>query len=189
MKKKFVKFSIFTLIFLVFIFFLFKVFKKEIANEVKLETTNDLSYNSNIIKDVQYRSKDVKGNEYIINASTGEIDLNDSNVIFLFDVTAIIELANSNNVRITSDYGKYNTYNFDTIFSKNVVVKYLENKINSDYLDFSLERNSMIITKNVVYTNNENILYSDVLEMDIETKDTKIFMHEEDKKVNIKSKE
>ena len=189
MKKKNVKFLLFIFFFLVLIFSLFQFLKKEKVNQVNVENFDNQSYNTNIIKDVQYKSKDAKGNEYIINASNGEIDLNDSNVIFLFDVTAIIELANSNNVTITADFGKYNTYNFDTIFSKNVVVKYLENKINSDYLDFSLERNSMIITKNVVYTNNENILYSDVLEMDIETKDTKIFMHEEDKKVNIKSKE
>ena len=188
MNKKIVKYFIFVLIFIFFIFSVFIFFIKEKVNEVKLETLDETSYNANVIKDVEYKAKDAKGNEYIINALTGEIDLNDSNIIFLFDVTANIELANSNNVKITSDYGKYNTYNFDTIFSKNVVVKYLENKINSDYLDFSLNRNSMIISKNVVYTNSENVLYSDVMEMDIETKDTKIYMYEDDKKVNIRSK-
>ena len=46
----------------------------------------------------------------------------------------------------------------------------------------------MVISKNIVYTSLENILKADVLEMDIQTKDTVIFMYEEDKKVNIKSK-
>ena len=46
----------------------------------------------------------------------------------------------------------------------------------------------MIISKNVIYTNLENILTADVVEVNIETKDTKIFMYEDDKKVNIKSK-
>ena len=46
----------------------------------------------------------------------------------------------------------------------------------------------MIISKNVVYNNSENILKSDVIEINIETKDTKIFMHESNKKVNLKSK-
>ena len=46
----------------------------------------------------------------------------------------------------------------------------------------------MIISKNVVYTNKENILKADVIEIDTKTKDTKIFMHEENKKVNIKNK-
>ena len=45
----------------------------------------------------------------------------------------------------------------------------------------------MIISKDVIYTNPENILKSDVIEVNIETKDTVIYMHNENKKVNIKS--
>ena len=41
---------------------------------------------------------------------------------------------------------------------------------------------------NVIFTNPENILKADVIEMDLKTKDTKIFMYEKEKKVNIKSK-
>ena len=44
------------------------------------------------------------------------------------------------------------------------------------------------MTKNVVYSNLNNILKSDVIEMNLETKDIKIFMFENNKKVNIKSK-
>ena len=46
----------------------------------------------------------------------------------------------------------------------------------------------MIISKNVIYTNLENILKADVIEINIKTKDTKIFMYEKEKKVNIKNK-
>ena len=93
----------------------------------------------------------------------------------------------SENVTITADYGKYNIDNYDTIFSKNVKINYLDNKITSEYADFSILRNSMIVSKNVIYTNLENILKADVIEVNIKTKDTIIYMHEENKKVNIKS--
>ena len=83
--------------------------------------------------------------------------------------------------------GKYNINNYDTIFSKNVKIYYLDNKITSEYADFSILRNSMIVSKNVIYTNLENILKADVIEVNIKTKDTIIYMHEENKKVNIKS--
>ena len=146
-------------------------------------------YKSNIMDDVSYSSKDAKGNEYIVNASKGEIDYNRPNIIYLTDVRAFIKLTNSNNVTITSNFGKYNTNNFDTIFSKNVMINYLENKITGEYLDFSIERNSMIISRKVVYTNLENILKADVVEINITTKDTKIFMYKDNKKVNIKSKD
>jgi hypothetical protein len=94
---------------------------------------------------------------------------------------------NSEDVIITSDYGKYNINNYDTIFSKNLKIYYLNNKITAEYGDFSIIRNSMIVSKDVIYTNLENILKADVIEVNIETKDTVIYMHEENKKVNIKS--
>ncbi len=52
-----------------------------------------------------------------------------------------------------------------------------------------MQRNSMIISRNVIYTNLENILKADVIEINITTKDTKIFMFQDNKKVNIKSKD
>ena len=70
-------------------------------------------------------------------------------------------------------------------FFKNVIIDYLDNKINGEYLDFSLRRNSIIISKNVIYKNLNNSLKADVVEMNIKTKDTKIFMYENDKQVNI----
>ena len=45
----------------------------------------------------------------------------------------------------------------------------------------------MIISKDVIYTKNNNMLKADVIEIDIKTKDTKIFMHEKNDKVNIKA--
>ena len=140
------------------------------------------------MQDVSYTSKDAKGNEYIVNASKGEIDYDRPNIIYLTNVRAFIKLTNSNDVTITSDFGKYNTNNFDTIFSKNVEINYLDNKITGEYLDFSIGRNSMIISKKVVYTNLENILKADVIEINVTTKDTKIFMYKDNQKVNIKSK-
>jgi hypothetical protein len=93
-------------------------------------------YSTNIMRGINYASKDLKGNEYIIQADQGEIDLTDSNTIFLTDVKAVIKLKDKDDVNIVSDYGKYNTVNNDTIFSKNVIITYLDNKITGDYGDF-----------------------------------------------------
>ena len=139
------------------------------------------------MKEILYTSKDADGNEYTISAEKGEIDFSNSNIIFLTNVRALVILKNADNIIITSKFGKYNIDNFDTIFSKNVIIKYLDNKITSEYLDFSLNKNQMIISKNVIYTNLENRMIADVIEMNIKTKDTKIFMHEAKKKVNIKN--
>ena len=160
--------------------------KKEVVLNNNIEN-GDINTNSNIIKDVNYISKDKSGNEYILFATEGQVDISDSNKIFLTNVKAIVNLSDNTKVEIKSDFGKYNIDNFDTIFSKNVIITYIDNEITGDYVDFSLERNSLIISKNVIYTNLENILKADAVEIDIKTKDTKIFMYEKEKKVNIKS--
>ena len=187
--KKIVKISLIISFLLIVILFIYLKFNKK--TEIILqepETQEEINYTSNIIKDVNYTTKDIEGNEYNITALEGEIDYNNSNILFLTKVEAFIKLKNDEIITIQSDYGKYNSDNFDTIFSKNVIIEYLNNKINGGYLDFSLERNSMIISKNVTYTNLNNALEADVIEINIKTKDTKIFMHEKEKKVIIKSK-
>ena len=187
--KKFGKIFLIILIPAIIFFLIYlKFFKKVETVQIDPKIIDQSTYNSNIIENVNYTTVDNDGNEYKINAQKGEIDYSNSNILFLTNVNAIIKLKNSENITISSDYGKYNSENFDTIFSKNVIINYLKNKITGEYLDFSLERNSMIVSKNVVYTNLKNILKADAIEMNIKTKDTKIFMYENQKKVNIKSK-
>ena len=173
---------------LVFFFTYEKYIKIDTDQETDLENESESFTNSNEIKDIKYLSKDLKGNEYTILAKEGEIDLNNTDIIFLTDVTAYIKLKKNNEtIKIFSDYGKYNTINYDTIFSKNVNILYLENKITGEYLDFSMLKNLLIISKNVVYTDQDNILKADVIELDTITKNTKIFMHNLNQKVNVQS--
>ena len=158
------------------------------VNIVEEKIVEDENYtSSNILKNVKYSAKDINGNQLTIEALNGEIDSSNKNIIFLTDVKALITLTNSEIIQVTSDFGKYNVNNFDTIFSKNVIINYLNNKITGDYLDFSLGRNSLIASKNVIYKNDKNILKADIITMDIKTKDIKIQMYEDKKKVNIKS--
>ncbi len=175
------------IIFFIFFFYLkFTKEEKKVSIEEQLVVEN-LDSTTNIINDVNYSSKDAKGNEYILYASQGQIDINNSKIIFLTKVKASVNMFDGEKIKIKSDYGKYNIDNNDTIFSKNVSINYRVNEINSDYVDFSLIRNSLIISKNVVYSNQKNILKADVVEIDIMSKNTKIFMYDEKKKVKIKS--
>ncbi len=190
MLKKIIFGLIFLIIILLVLIFAYKknLETKKISTDIKIKIEEENINSSNIIKDINYSSKDLDGNEYIIYAKEGEIDLVNTDIIFLKDVTAYIKLKKkSETVIITSNFGKYNSVNYDTIFTNNVKIEYVDNVITSEYLDFSMINNLIIITKNVVYKNLENILKADVIEIDIKTKDTKIFMHDINKKVNIMS--
>ena len=161
--------------------------KIELIKTESVESDEEEIRSLNIIQDVSYSAKDTKENEYLIKAKEGTIDQNYDNFIFLKSVNATIRLKNYELIEISSDFGKYNIDNYDTIFSKNVIITYLDNIIKGKYLDFSWERNLMIISKNVTLKNNQSSLRADVIEVDIKKKDIRIFMHEENKKINIKS--
>ena len=198
MKKKVIYGVLSLILFFSFlIFFYFKsspdnnlVEKKKEIERIKkenIEVVEERIESSNIIEDVSYSAKDTKGNEYFLKAVEGTIDQNESNYIFLKSVKANINLKNYKLIEISSDFGKYNINNYDTIFSKNVIITYLDTRIVGNYLDFSLDKNLMIISKNVSLKNDKSSLKADVIEINIETKDIKVFMYEENKKVNIKS--
>ena len=192
MKKKIFLKVILILSLIILTWFIYsKYFKKKESLlskplEPAINLKEEIFYNSNIIKDINYTSRDLKGNEYILKAKEGEIDLDNSDIIFLTNVTAYIKLIkNSELIVITSNYGKYNTINYDTIFSKNVKIDYIDNIITGDYLDFSMMKNLLIISRNVVYKNLENTMKADVLELNTTTKDTKIFMYNSNEQVNV----
>jgi hypothetical protein len=192
MKKKIFLKIVLILSLIIITWFVYSEYFKEDKNKLSKpvnpssEIEEGDAYNSNIIKDINYTSRDLKGNEYTLIAKEGEIDLDNSDIIFLTDVTAYIKLVkNSELIVITSNYGKYNTVNYDTIFSKNVKIDYVDNIITGDYLDFSMMNNLLIVSRNVVYKNLEKTMRADVIELDTITKDTKIFMYNSNEQVNL----
>ena len=187
-KKKILKiFSIF-LFFILLLTLLFKFFNDEKIQQSNLDNNKSENITSNIIKELSFASKDKKGNSYILKAKEGEVDLSNDKIIYLKKITAQVTLNNSEEIIIVSDFGKYNIENYDTIFSENVIIKYLNNKITSNYMEFSVIRNLMTITKNVVYSNEDNVLKADTVEFNTSTKKVNIFMYDSSKKVKIISK-
>ena len=153
----------------------FKDVKKTLAIEKIDENQNSTS---TYINDINYVSTDVRGNEYQITAKLAEIKIENSDLMFLSDVVAFVFIKDKDTVKITSNFGKYNTKNYDTIFSKNVIVVYPGHKVTGEYLDFSFLTNLGIFTTNVIYTGEKTNLFADKIEMNLATKDTKIFMEQ-----------
>ena len=159
----------------------------EEVKEAQIIEKNDKNQNSNstYIDDINYVSTDIKGNKYQITAKQAEIKVENSDVMFLKDVVSFVFMKDSDIIKITSNFGKYNSKNYDTIFSKNVIVIYSGHKITGEYLDFSILSNLGVFTTNVVYAGEKINLFADKIEMNLATKDTKIFMNDNEKKVLI----
>ena len=153
----------------------------QIIEKINEEQNGDSTY----INDINYTSIDVRGNKYQITAKLAEIKIENSDVMFLTDVMAFVFIKDKDTVKITSNFGKYNTINYDTIFSENVIVVYPRHKITGEYLDLSFLTNLGIFTTNVIYNGVKTNLFADKIEMNLTTKDTKIFMNDIGEKVLI----
>jgi len=181
--KKIIIFSLLALGLLILIFYN----QKEEETLIENNSSNEISQN-NIIENVNYSYEDPSGNLYRVSAIKGEFDIENSQIIFMTDVSANLLMTNGTNLKINSDYGKYNISNNDTIFSKNIIIKYIDNQIYANYLDFSLSRNNLIISKNVILENKKNKLEADIIEIDIISKMIKVLMHNQNEKVKINIK-
>ena len=188
-KKTIIQIILIFLIFLISLSFYLKYFSNnsKVLKDTSLEEkiAADQNNTSTYIDNIDYVSSDSKGNRYQITAEQAEIKIENSNVMFLKNVIAYIFIKDSDTVKITSNFGKYNSKNYDTIFSKNVIVVYPGHKITGEYLDFSFLSNLGTFTTNVTYTGKKTNLFADKIEMNLVTKDTKIFMNNTRKKVLI----
>jgi len=185
-KKIHIQWFLILIFFIISFFLFFKYFKKtSVENNAKLNISQTTNTGESLIEDLKYLSTDKEGNEYKIEAKKGNIDKGDPDIIYLENVKAIILLQNSDRISIESNFAKYNTKNFDTLFNDTVSVDYGEHTLKSEFLDLSFENNLVSIYDNVRYLSGISSLKADKAEIDILNKKTKIFMVNPNKKVQI----
>ncbi len=148
----------------------------------------DIDNQNNLIKNLSYFSKDNLGTEYIIESKYSELNLDNVDIISMKDVSAKIIMVNSKPIYVTSNFAKYNNENYETTFTDNVLIVYLDNKIQCEKFYISIENNLANVTDNVIYENPKGKLIADTIEIDLITKNSKIFMIDKSKKVMVLNK-
>ncbi len=202
-KKIILQLVLITLIMIIiFITYYFNFYQKKISNidnkisnlDTKTSNLKDDSVDvfkensSSIIKNIKYTSTDNKGNKYEIVSAIGKIDLSNQDIIYMTDVKALISFVDSEIIEIKSNFAKYNSKNYDTNFSENVLVTYEEHKIMSDNLDLFFEKHMAQIMNNLIYESSTTSLKADKIEIDLITKNSKIFMYNDQEKIKIDGK-
>ena len=185
MNKK-ITFQITLFLFLIFIIFFFYYkyfFLKESKINLAIQNLKIETFDSgnNVIKNIRYFSTDKQGNEYLIISEYGEISNKDANIILMKNVTSQINLFKKDTIYINSKFAEYNSLTFDTNFKEDVFLEYSEHKINSENMDLSFKKNFVQIYNNIIYKSPTNELFADKLEIDLLTKDSKIFMFNNEK--------
>ena len=191
--KTTIQLLIFILIVIFIYFFINNTFLKEQKNIVNLDLNKDKiieeikteENENNIIENLNYISIDAKGNEYILNAESGKESLEDSNIIILKQVVGIIKLKDKSDIEIKSDFAKYNSITFDTIFYENVFGSFEESKVSSDNLDLFFKNNKAIMYNNIKYLDRDTAANADEILFNLLNGDINIKMFDEKRKIQI----
>ena len=141
--------------------------------------------NSNLLNNIFYENFDAEGNKYQISASTGKLKNLDSNIIYMTNVVALIHLKNLDILKIVSDNAIFNNLNFNSNFYNNVELSYLDHQLNSEKLDLKFDENLIVLKEKVLYQSLDTKLFADAIVIDLITKNSKIFMNDNEKKIKI----
>tara|TARA_B100001173_G_scaffold236158_1_gene205764 strand:+ start:208 stop:825 length:618 start_codon:yes stop_codon:yes gene_type:complete len=200
-KKIFFQFILLIILFLI-LWFIFYFYLKEDSKIVELSknsiVNNEIYLNSNeetkkenensnreITENLVYKSKDARGNTYLLESKFGKTDTKNKNIILLDQVTAKISLVDTAEISIRADHAEYDYDNLDTKFFDNVKIKYSSNIITSDNLDLIFNKNIANMYNNVLFKNDTSKAKADLINMNFLTGNINIKMYEKSKKIEI----
>jgi len=139
----------------------------------------------NLIEGIQYFSKDLEGNTYLIEADSGIMDQENQDIIYLKDVRAKINFDDDKIISIFSTKAIYNISNFDTEFLDNVKLKYNENNLSCDKILAKFSENYAILSGNLTFRNLITKFYADQMEVDLIARTTRTSMFNKNDKIKI----
>lgn len=168
------------------IVFFNQIFKKDTNITLKSKDKDkDKVSETNLIEGIQYFSKDVNGNTYLIESKSGSLDEENPDIIYLVDVEAKINFDKNDEIKVYSDKAIYNINNFDTEFINNVELLYEDNKLTCKNILVKFSENYAILSGDLVYNNLLTRLYADQMEVDLLSRITKTSMVNKNDKIKI----
>ena len=190
-KKIYFQASIFLSILLIILYVYFIYFKNDYKNLVKTEddiiNNNSIESKDDLITEMKYFSEDDKGNRFEIEADNGVINPDQSNLIRMNKVRAVVFLSNGEKVFINSNEAEYNNENNDTTFDGSVKMNYNNHLISAENLDLSFRNNLVTLYGKVEYTSGISNLIADKVIINLMNKNTKILMDDENNTVLVRS--
>ena len=139
----------------------------------------------NIIEKLEYKSIDAYGNEYVIKSSKAESQMNNSNDVKLFKVSAIIYSPKKKPIMIKSDFALHNKLTFNTKFYDNVEILHDTIQVSSDNLDLLYKENRVDLYNIKSANYKQSTLLADKITFDILTKNVSVNMYKDNQRIKI----
>ncbi len=128
----------------------------------------------NIIYNLSYKKFDIKNNFYQVEALESTIKENNSNLILMKKVKAIIKYLDNENLIIVSENALFNNKTFETNFYNGVELFFEDQKLTGGNLDFIFEKNIAILRDKVTYEKLNTKMFSDKIIFNLLTKEITI---------------
>jgi hypothetical protein len=161
---------------------------KNVVIENNLTSINSNTENkNNLIKNLKYEVTIDKNNRYIITSDLGEITYDDlgEELVYMKNVKGLLVDENNIPILITSNNAFYNNSNYNTKFSQDVKITYLNNYITSNKLDLDFKNKEILIHDNVNYQGQNQMLHTDNIKISLITKKISIYMDNNKNSVKI----
>ena len=195
--KKIAQFIIFLILIISAISFYNIYFKKDetivYSDLVKKETlkpqVSKKESQSNLIKNLMYDVKFEDNSQYSISSDLSEITYSaNDEIVNMQGVIAKIIDENNLSFTIVSNYAVFNNNTYETLFTKDVKITYLDNEISSQKLLLNFDENIVTISENVMYEGLQGLIQTDNIRINLKSKNVEIFMNNSKNKIKITSK-
>ena len=190
--KRIIQLVLFLFLLIIFIIF-YKIYFTE-NKEIKVNSLEQkdqllIKKNNNQIKNLRYDVNFDENKQYIITAELSEIAYeNEVEIVKMKKVVAIFVDETNIPLTITADKAIYNDNNYNTNFSENVKITYINNIILSDKMDLNFNTNIISIYENVEYEGLQGTIKADNVKVDLVTKKIRIYMDDKKKKVKVETR-
>jgi len=170
-------------------YFLYPKIEKSRLKEEKIVKKNEIviaeENQANIFEHVEYKGMYNIDTPFVIKSDKANITKEESDIVYMTNMSVILHLNDGRTVTITSDRGRYNKVTYDCYFENNVRTTDGESLILAENLDLLSNKNTVSVYNDVVLTGNKGSLQADKINYDLSTRKFHISMFG-DKKVKIK---
>ncbi len=158
-------------------------------DESPIEDEDSLQNKNNLIKKLKYEVNLDQNSQYSITAESSEISYeNNVELVKMNNVIAIFIDEKNIPLTVTSEKANYNNSNFNTNFSNNVKIQYIDNVILSEKMDLNFDTDIVTIYENVEYEGLQGTIKSDYIKINLITKKIDIYMNNIEDKVKVETK-
>ncbi len=175
-------FFLFIVVTIAVIFYFYNISQNKGSIRIEKEQTNEIKNNNlvnkNITKftNVEYKTSDNTGREYITKGEEAFLNKDQPNLIKLENVQSYTQLKDGSTLNVLADKANYYKKSKNIKYYNNVRILNKDGIITADTANFLADKNLIRLEKNVIYKDKKNTIKGDIAELNTITNNLEVFM-------------